>query len=94
MGDEDSVASQQPIHQACGLREVMGGIGHLIDHQHFCKGLKGPDAGLPYRLSALLVTVWVKFYGVEEASARSIASLHVPPSEHDQDHGGPPGSPP
>jgi hypothetical protein len=69
MGNENSASSIQPMHKACALREVMGGIGHLIDHQHFCKDLGDPDAGLPYRLSALLTTVWVKYNGVEAASS-------------------------
>jgi hypothetical protein len=72
MEDENSASSIQPMHKACALREVMGGIGHLIDHQHFCKDLGDPDAGLPYRLSALLTTVWVKYYGVDEAVAKSV----------------------
>lgn len=41
-------------HRECSLRSVMGGIGHLVDHPRFCDAA-GPDAGLPYRESALLV---------------------------------------
>ena len=48
---------------------VIGGIGHLIDHAHFCRSDAGPDAGLDYRTSALLVDVWVKRKGVEAATA-------------------------
>jgi hypothetical protein len=47
------------------LREVMGGIGHLLDHDHFCVERHDPDAGLPYRLSALLVDTYVAYKGVE-----------------------------
>lgn len=61
----------QPMHRECGLRSVMGGIGHLIDHAHFCKGELGPDAGLPYRLSALLCDTWVRYKGVEDAVRES-----------------------
>lgn len=52
-------------HSECWLRQVLGGIGHLLDHAHFCKGELGPDAGLDYRTSALLVAVWVTRKGVE-----------------------------
>lgn len=46
-------------HRECALRNVLGGIGHILDHAHFCTGPLGPDAGLDYRTSALLVDVWV-----------------------------------
>lgn len=46
-------------HRECGLRMVMGGIGHLTDHDYYCRGELGPDAGLSYRLSALLA--WQHF---------------------------------
>lgn len=42
-------------HRECSLRSVWGGIGHLVDHARYCGGELGPDAGLPYRVSALLV---------------------------------------
>lgn len=42
-------------HRECGLRSVMGGIGHLVDHAHYCRSDHGPDAGFSYRQSALLV---------------------------------------
>lgn len=46
-------------HKECGLRSVMGGIGHLVDHARYCDGPLGPDAGLSYRRSAILVwSVW------------------------------------
>lgn len=41
-------------HRECSLRTSMGGIGHLVDHEHYCRGL-GPDAGLSMRLSSVLV---------------------------------------
>jgi hypothetical protein len=46
-------------HRECMLRNVLGGIGHLLDHAHFCKGELGPDAGLDYRTSSLMVDIWV-----------------------------------
>jgi hypothetical protein len=42
-------------HRECHLRAVLGGIGHMVDHEFFCHGELGPDAGLSYRTSALLV---------------------------------------
>jgi hypothetical protein len=42
-------------HRECGLRGVMGGIGHIVDHEFFCHGPLGTDAGLSYRASAMLV---------------------------------------
>jgi hypothetical protein len=41
-------------HRECALRSVLGGIGHLVDHDRYCHGEAGPDAGLSYRASALL----------------------------------------
>ena len=46
------------IHRECGLRAGMGGIGHLLDHHHFCP--QDTDAGLDYRTSALMVDVYVR----------------------------------
>jgi hypothetical protein len=42
-------------HRECSLRAVWGGIGHHVDHERYCHGELGPDAGLSYRESALLV---------------------------------------
>jgi hypothetical protein len=52
-------------HRACALRNVLGGIGHLLDHDHFCTVLGDPDAGLDYRTSALLVDELVTRKGVD-----------------------------
>jgi hypothetical protein len=57
-------------HRECSLRSVLGGIGHLLDHGHFCNGGLGPDAGLDYRTSALMVDVWVLRKGIDEAVTR------------------------
>ena len=57
-------------HWQCALREVIGGIGHLIAHSFWCLGnMKDPDAGLTRRQSALLVAEYVRVVGVEEAAA-------------------------
>lgn len=69
-GEERADIITMDCHRECALRAVIGGIGHLIDHAHFCKGV-GPDAGLDYRTSALMVDVWVHRKGVEEAVGRS-----------------------
>jgi predicted RNA-binding Zn-ribbon protein involved in translation (DUF1610 family) len=45
-------------HRECGLRNVMGGIGHHVNHAKYCHGPLGTDAGLSYRDSALLVWDW------------------------------------
>lgn len=45
-------------HRECSLRSALGGIGHIVDHQFFCRGELGPDAGLGYRESAKLVWEW------------------------------------
>ena len=58
-----------PAHRECLLREVTGGIGHLIAHEWWCPGGKSgrddPDAGLSRRQSALLVDAWVRIVGLE-----------------------------
>jgi hypothetical protein len=65
MGTEESATLAADMHRACSLRSVVGGIGHLLDHDHFCMGV-GPDAGLDYRTSALLVEIYVARQSVEE----------------------------
>ena len=57
-------------HRECGLREVLGGIGHLIAHEYWCLQHHDPDAGLTYRQSALLVDAYVGIMGVTEAASR------------------------
>jgi len=41
-------------HVECAIREVMGGIGHLVAHEWWCQEKHDPDAGLTSRQSALL----------------------------------------
>lgn len=50
-------------HTECALRAVMGGIGHLENHAHWCMTQGDPDAGLSYRDSARLVRSWVEDHG-------------------------------
>jgi len=67
---EDRSPTNLPMHQECGLREVLGGIGHLTDHAYWCRTVRDPDMGLPYRQSARLVLEWVNEHGVEAAVER------------------------
>jgi hypothetical protein len=57
-------------HRECMLREVLGGIGHLVAHPYWCTEQHDPDAGLTRRQSALLVDAWVRIMGVEATVAR------------------------
>lgn len=63
-----------PVHHECNLREVMGGIGHIIAHPYWCKERHDPDAGLTYRQSAMLVYSYVRLVGVESATERGSIS--------------------
>jgi len=67
-----SVSILQPIHRECAMRAGLGGIGHHIDHEYFCKQKGDPDAGLPYRLSALLVATYVRYVGPEKAAQSAV----------------------
>jgi hypothetical protein len=51
-------------HDECLLRSVMGGIGHLTDHEFWCRTIGDPDASLTYRASALAVAAWIEEHGV------------------------------
>lgn len=50
-------------HRECMLRSVMGGIGHLEDHNYWCLKMNDPDGGRTYRQSALDVDLWVRSRG-------------------------------
>jgi hypothetical protein len=52
-----------PSHRECGLRNVLGGIGHLMDHEYYCLELHDPDGGFTYRESARLVAFLVELKG-------------------------------
>lgn len=60
-------------HRECSLRGVVGGIGHLVDHDRYCKGELGTDAGLTYRQSAWLA--WGHFTGEREPV--TVAELEI-----------------
>lgn len=50
-------------HRECLLRSVLGGIGHLTDHEFWCNQMHDPDGGKTCRESALLVDQWVQENG-------------------------------
>ena len=50
-------------HRECMLREVVGGIGHVIAHEYWCSQQGDPDAGLTYHQSAILVDAYVHVVG-------------------------------
>ncbi len=52
MGSEKGLV---PAHKECSMRSVLGGIGHQLDHEHWCLEKGDPDMGLSYRESALQV---------------------------------------
>lgn len=71
MGGDDSASTIQPMHQTCTFREVVGGIGHQIAHEYWCKQRHDPDAGLTYRQSARLVWAMADVLGGEEVARRA-----------------------
>lgn len=56
--------TMRPAHRECSLRSVLGGIGHLEDHHHWCQHEGDPDGGRSYRQSALEVWSWVMHGGI------------------------------
>lgn len=53
-------------HRECLLRSVLGGIGHLENHEMYCIGMRDPDGGRTYRQSALEVDEWVHRHGLPD----------------------------
>jgi hypothetical protein len=62
--DADGAARQGFVHRQCSLREVMGGIGHLIAHDYWCLQKHDPDGGLTTRQSSLLVWEYYRVVGM------------------------------
>lgn len=60
-----------PVHVECGMREVLGGAGHLAAEPHGPGGCGDPDGGLSRRESALLVWEWVERMGSENTARAS-----------------------
>jgi len=67
-GEEVNAVSGNRAHRECLLRSVIGGIGHLEDHQRWCIEAGDPDGGRTYRQSAIEVDQWVVEHGIEEAT--------------------------
>jgi hypothetical protein len=55
-------------HRECALRAVIGGIGHLENHQYWCNTMHDPDGGYSYRESALRVDEWISLRAREPYS--------------------------
>lgn len=46
-------------HRECGLRSVLGGIGHHEDHEKWCVIMRDPDGGRSYHQSAVeVLALW------------------------------------
>jgi len=60
----EPVSEVQPTHRSCSLRNVMGGIGHLMAHEYWCVQQGDADAGLTYRQSARMVDAYVQIVGI------------------------------
>lgn len=73
-GDTGRIAPAGHVeHRECSLRNVLGGIGHLVDHGRWCK-TEGSDAGLTRRQSALLA--WEFFERTQLRKPDPEARLH------------------
>ena len=48
------------MHAECGVLLAMGGIGHVLNHEHWCLVERDPDAGMSRRESAKMVWDWLQ----------------------------------
>jgi hypothetical protein len=64
--------AKQNAHHECSLRSVLGGIGHQIAHEYWCKQRHDTDAGLTYRQSAKMVSALVDVIGIDAVARRSV----------------------
>lgn len=62
----------QNSHRECSLREVMGGIGHHLGHEYWCRQQHDTDAGLTRRQSAKMVVALIDVLGIDEVLKRSV----------------------
>jgi hypothetical protein len=60
----DEHGESRGAHRECSLRMVLGGIGHLEDHDHWCLNYSDPDGGRTFRQSSIEVWEWVKEHGL------------------------------
>jgi len=61
------------LHRECQVRAVLGGIGHLVDHERYCHSELGTDAGLTRRQSSLLVWEWFQETHMEPTAEQAQA---------------------
>ena len=81
IGDYDAwvpLNAAQYAHHECSLREVMGGIGHQIAHEYWCKQRHDPNAGLTHRQSAQMVMALVDVLGIDEVARRAAVTDFYP----------------
>jgi hypothetical protein len=69
-GEDTRPLSDREAHRECLLRSVLGGIGHLEDHRHWCVEVGDPDGGRTYRQSAIEVDQWVMDHGITAAALK------------------------
>lgn len=75
--DEDTTPlhtpeGRQDAHRICMLREVTGGIGHLIAHEYWCEEMDDPDAGMTRYQSAQMVDLYVALVGCENLASEGL----------------------
>ena len=64
-----SLNPSQFAHHCCEMREVIGGIGHLLAHHWWCLVKHDPDAGLTRHQSAQMVTALIDVLGIDAVLA-------------------------
>lgn len=47
-------------HRECLLRNMLGGIGHLENHNYWCNQVGDPDGGRTYRQSGIECDQWIR----------------------------------
>ena len=75
-------------HRVCMLRDAMGGIGHLIDHEYWCSQHGDPDGGLTRYQSAQLVDAYYHIIGVKEVVSDDDEGVGAPGASDRQADGG------
>lgn len=63
-GHDPALPRFLPQHRECSLRVVLGGIGHLEDHDFWCGVMHDPDGGRTRRQSGQEVWRWVQTNGI------------------------------
>lgn len=55
----------QRVHRECLLANVIGPLGHHLDHEFWCRNMADPNAGLGARQANLKVATLVDRYGLQ-----------------------------